>query len=276
MYFSADFPTQQGEMKANFSALRQFLLKRFDSVGNNSSLNAQILGFLNNEQFHNTEEYMEMLAMYGNFMDLDAETRAIVAQHFERERKTFPEFSEKFLRFILFLHHSNGITSINDERMSAIVNKAGIDKISDFYRIADKVHSLGYVHQDAIDAVKDFYSSHEGLSVESECLRYLVFNYFKRLINGLTERDYADYFELNKIFGLYMRMFDNQQFNQDMEKVSMAYVDKLMKRYTDKRSRDYQDIKKFVAHTFTEFGFLRDKEVVELFKTRRKRKKIGE
>ena len=276
MYFSADFPTQQGEMKANFSALRQFLLKRFDSVGNNSSLNAQILGFLNNEQFHNTEEYMEMLAMYGNFMDLDADTRAVVAKHFERERKTFPEFSEKFLRFILFLHHSNGITSVNDERMSAIVNKAGIDKISDFYRIADKVHSLGYVHQDAIDAVKDFYSSHEGLSVESECLRYLVFNYFKRLINGLTERDYADYFELNKIFGLYMRMFDNQQFNQDMEKVSMAYVDKLMKRYTDKRSRDYQDIKKFVAHTFTEFGFLRDKEVVELFKTRRKRKKIGE
>ncbi len=273
MYFSADFPTQLGEMKANFSALRQFLLKRFEAGGDNSSLHAQIQGFLNNEQFHNTEEYMEMLAMYGNYMDMDAPTRELVSKHFERERKSFPEFAEKFLRFLLYMHRTNGISSTNDERMSSIVNKAGIDKISDYYRIADKIHSLGYVHQDAIEAVQDFYSTHEGLSVESECLRYLILNYFNRLINGLTERDYADYFELNKIFGLYMRIFDNQQFNQSMEKYSMTYVNKLLRKYTDKRSRDYQDIKKFVSHNFVEYGFLKDKEVVEMFKTRRKRKK---
>jgi hypothetical protein len=273
MYFSADFPTQLGEMKANFSALRQFLLKRFEAGGDNSSLHAQIQGFLNNEQFYNTEEYMEMLAMYGNYMDMDAPSRELVSKHFERERKSFPEFEEKFLRFLLYMHRTNGISSTNDERMSSIVNKAGIDKISDYYRIADKIHSLGYVHQDAIEAVQDFYSTHEGLSVESECLRYLILNYFNRLINGLTERDYADYFELNKIFGLYMRIFDNQQFNQSMEKYSMTYVNKLLRKYTDKRSRDYQDIKKFVSHNFVEYGFLKDKEVVEMFKTRRKRKK---
>ncbi len=273
MYFSADFPTQLGEMKANFSALRQFLLKRFEAGGDNSSLHAQIQGFLNNELFFNTEEYMEMLAMYGNYMDMDAPTRELVSKHFERERKSFPEFAEKFLRFLLYMHRTNGISSTNDERMSTIVSKTGIDKISDYYRIADKIHSLGYVHQDAIEAVQDFYSTHEGLSVESECLRYLILNYFNRLINGLTERDYADYFELNKIFGLYMRIFDNQQFNQSMEKYSMTYVNKLLKKYTDKRSRDYQDIKKFVSHNFVEYGFLKDKEVVEMFKTRRKRKK---
>lgn len=273
MYFSADFPTQLGEMKANFSALRQFLLKRFEAGGDNSSLHAQIQGFLNNELFYNTEEYMEMLAMYGNYMDMDAPTRELVSKHFERERKSFPEFAEKFLRFLLYMHRTNGISSTNDERMSSIVSKTGIDKISDYYRIADKIHSLGYVHQDAIEAVQDFYSTHEGLSVESECLRYLILNYFNRLINGLTERDYADYFELNKIFGLYMRIFDNQQFNQSMEKYSMTYVNKLLKKYTDKRSRDYQDIKKFVSHNFVEYGFLKDKEVVEMFKTRRKRKK---
>ena len=276
MYFSADFPTQLGEMKANFSALRQFLLKRFEAGGDNTSLNNQILGFLNNEQFYKTEEYMEMLAIYGNFMDLDAATRETVSKHFERERKTFPEFSDKYLRFLIYLHRTNGISSTNDERMSLLVNKAGIDKISDFYRIADKIHSLGYVHQDAIEAVQDFYSTHEGLSVESECLRQLILNYLSRLITGLTERDYADYFELNKIFGIYMRIFDNQQFNQDMEKISMSYIAKLLKRYTDKRSRDYQDIKKFVSHNFVDYGFLKDKEVVELFKTRRKRKKAGE
>ena len=54
----------------------------------------------------------------------------------------------------------------------------------------------------------------------------------------------------------------------------MAYIKKLLKRFTDKRGKDYQDVKKFVSTTFIDFGFLKEKEVVELFKTRRKRKKV--
>ncbi|HMX41411.1 MAG TPA: hypothetical protein PKD78_13840, partial [Saprospiraceae bacterium] len=161
----------------------------------------------------------------------------------------------------------------NDERMSTAVDKAWKDRISDYYRIADKIHSLGYVHPDAIEAVQDFYNTHAGLSVESECLRLLVLNYFRSLISGLTEREYADYFELTKIFGMYMKIFGNEQFNQEVEKVSLDYVAKLLRRYTDKRGKDYQDIKRFVSTQFVDFRFLNDKEVVEMFKTRRKRKK---
>ena len=65
----------------------------------------------------------------------------------------------------------------------------------------------------------------------------------------------------------------SQQFNQDLKELSMAYVRKLLKVYIDKRGKDYQDIKKFVSSTFLDFGFLTDKEIVNLFKTRRKRKK---
>ncbi|HNE29465.1 MAG TPA: hypothetical protein PLW66_09865, partial [Saprospiraceae bacterium] len=148
--------------------------------------------------------------------------------------------------------------------------------ISDYYRIADKIHSLGYVHPDAIEAVQEFCYSHEGLSVESECLRQLVLCYFTRLIQGLTEREYADYFELTKIFGVYMRIFDNQHFNQEVEKLSMTYVGKLLKRFTDKRAKDYQDVKKFVSTQFVDLGFLKEKEVVEMFKTRRKKRKTTE
>jgi hypothetical protein len=53
----------------------------------------------------------------------------------------------------------------------------------------------------------------------------------------------------------------------------MAYVRRLIKTFTDKRGKDYQDIKKFVSVTFQDLKFLKEKEVVELFKTRRKRKK---
>jgi hypothetical protein len=273
LYYSADFPTSLGEMKANFSALRQFLLKRFEVGGVNDSLKEQMKGFLNNKDFHGTEEYLETLAMYGNYTDLDPAERLAFATHFERERRSFPEFDVRYLRFLVSLYGSPGINAVNDERMSATIDKNWKDKISDYYRIADKIHSLGYVHPDAIEAVQEFYNTHKGLSVESECLRQLILMYFARLINGLTEREYADYFELNKIFGIYMKIFGNQQFNQDVEKHSLNYIGKLLKKFTDKRAKDYQDVKRFVSTQFVDFGFLTDKEVVELFKTRRKRRK---
>ncbi|MEI6408770.1 MAG: hypothetical protein WCR52_05270 [Bacteroidota bacterium] len=276
LYFSADFPSALGEMKANFSALRQFLLKRFEVGGDNVSLKEKIITFLNNKDFHNTEEYMEMLAMFGNFIDLDPAERLAFATHFERERRSYKEFDIRYLRFLIALYKSPGLSSVNDDRMNAAIDKNWKDKISDYYRIADKIHSLGYVHPDAIEAVQEFYNAHEGLSVESECLRQLVLKYFSRLITGLDEREYADYFELTKIFGLYIKIFSNSQFNQDVEKLSLAYIDKLMKRFTDKRGKDYQDVKKFVSTQFVDLGFLKDKEVVELFKTRRKKRKGAE
>ena len=272
-YHSADFPTSLGEMKPNFSALRQFLLKRFEVGSHNESLKEKVKAFLDNKDFQATEEYVEMLAMCGNFIDLDPAERLAFATHFERERRSFPEFDLRYMRFLISLYKSPGISSVNDERVSSAIDKAWKDKISDYYRIADKIHSLGYVHPEAIDAVKEFYMGHAGLSVETECLRQLILTYFARLMGGLTEREYTDYFEITKIFGIYMKTFNNQQFNQDVEKLSMKYVNNLLNKFIDKRAKDYQDVKKFVSTQFVEFGFLTDKEVVEMFKTRRKRRK---
>lgn len=277
LYYSADFPQSRGEMMANFSALRQFLLKRFEVGGDNASLKQQIRDFLANKDFQNTEEYVEMLAMFGNFMVLDEAEQKAFSEHFARERKAFPKFEKKFLLFMADLYQNNpNMGAEQDERMAKMIDLKVADKISDLYRIATKVHSLGYVHPDVIDAVQEFYNSHEGLSVESKCLRLIVLNYFSRLMNGLTEREYADYFELNKIFNVYMHIFGNQEFNQAVERISMRYVQKLLKVYTDKRGKDYQDVKKFVSTQFVNMGFLDDKEVVEMFKTRRKRRKTEE
>ena len=272
-YHSADFPASLGEMKPNFSALRQFLLKRFEVGSNNESLKDKIGGLLANKEFQGTEEYVEMLAMYGNFIDLDPADRLAYATHFERERRSFPEFDLRYLRFLVSLYKSPGISSIHDERLIATLDLAWNDKISDYYNIAKKIHALGYVHADSIEAVQDFYNGHKGLSAESECLRQLILTYFTRLMGGFTVKEYTDFFEITKIFGVYMKIFGNQQFNQDVEKLSMSYVDKLLHLFTDKRAKDYQDVKKFVSTQFVDFGFLQDKEVVEMFKTRRKRSK---
>lgn len=277
LYYSADFPQGRGEMKANFSALRQFLLKRFEVGGDNASLKQQIRDFLANKDFQNTQEYVEMLAMYGNFMPLNDAEQKEFAEHFARERKAYPKFETEYLTFMADLYQSNPTMGAEqDERIVKMLDLKVADKISDLYRISSKVHNLGYVHPDVIDAVQEFYNNHKGLSIESKCLRLIVLNYFGRLMSGLTEREYPDYFELNKIFNVYMQIFGNQEFNQAVEKISMRYIQKLLKVFTDKRGKDYQDVKKFVATQFVDMGFLDDKEVVEIFKTRRKRRKTDE
>jgi hypothetical protein len=218
-----------------------------------------------------------MLAMYGNFMPLNETEQAEFSAHFARERKSLPNFANEYLTFLADLYQSNpNMGAEQDERMAQMVDLKVEDKISDVYRIVNKVHSLGYVHPDVIDDVQEFYNTHKGLSIESKCLRQVVLNYFGRLMGGLTEREYADYFELNKIFTVYMHIFSNQEFNQAVEKVSMRYIQKLLKVYVDKRGRDYQDIKKFVSTQFVDMGFLDDKEIVEMFKTRRKKRKSDE
>ena len=79
---------------------------------------------------------------------------------------------------------------------------------------------------------------------------------------------------MTKTFILYINIFSNQKFNQDVKDLSLRYIKRLIKAYTDKRGRDYQDIKKFVKSTFLDLNFMKPKELVELFKTKRKKKEV--
>ena len=71
---------------------------------------------------------------------------------------------------------------------------------------------------------------------------------------------------------LYMDIFANQEFNIRLRDLNMGFVQRCLKRFIDKRGAPYQDVKHFVMDTFPQWDFMTDKEVVELFKTRRKRK----
>jgi hypothetical protein len=159
-----------------------------------------------------------------------------------------------------------------DEKIIGLLDWSIEDELTRYYRLIEIVHSRGYVHDDTIEAVRNFYDQHEGLSTVNECLRRTIFRHFQRLMENLPEESYTDYFELNKTFALYMQLFNNQQFSLDVKKLSMHYVQRLLRKYIDKRGKDYQDVKKFVSHTFVELGFMTEKEIVELFKTRRRKK----
>jgi hypothetical protein len=270
---SAEFPENRSDLEANYSALKLFLIKRIEQSGNTDSLRDKIHKFLNTEAFYGTVAYMEVMSIYGNFMIRGKEDMAFLKGHFDRERSKVAQFDEKFLAFQLELYETiPQMGATNDQNMSLMVDSKVKDRISDFYRVADKVHSLGFVHADTIDAVQDFYNHHKGMAIETECLHAVIKRYFTNLLSGLSIQEYASYLDLHKIFRLYMKTFDNQRFTQSVELMSVNYVKRLLTFYKDKRSKEYQEIKKFVAHEFVDLGFMNDKQVAEWFKTPRKKK----
>ena len=134
------------------------------------------------------------------------------------------------------------------------------------------IHSNGYVDEDSIEAVRKYHDLHDGLSEENENLRSAIFNNFTGFLDNLDTDSYTEYFQITKTFILYINIFSNQKFNQDVKDLSLRYIKRLIKSYTDKRGRDYQDIKKFVKSTFKDLDFMSDKQMVELFETKRKKK----
>lgn len=275
IFQTAQFPTNLSELKVLFSPLKNFLIYRAANKLDNTSIVPQLDDFIANEEFQGEVEHLQIMSLYANFFEIEKAQQAALAKHFNVVRKKMESFDEHFLNFLLELQSIDEIdlTPQADLRLAALVDDKIKSDVSSYYQLIHLIHTKGYTTEEVQDAVRVFYSQHKGLSTVNECVRKTILAYFKRFITNLEVKAYADFFELTKLFPPYMSSFANQQFNQNLKELSMAYVAKLLKHFTDKRGKDYQDIKKFVSTTFQDFGFLKEKEVVELFKTKRKRKK---
>jgi len=275
-YQSAEFPQTPAELAIQFSPLKHFIIHRINLGADNASIIEHIKELIANPNFKGSQEHLQLMSLYANFFDLNQQDQAHLAEHFNETRRSMPDFAEQYLEFLLELHRSEEIkwTAEADRRISALLDRNVKDELVAYYDLMDVIHGQGYVSQEAQEAVKVFCDQREGLSVANENVRHTVYQYFANFVNNLGEDAYPDYFDIAKLFPIYMGIFANQRFNQNLEKISMNYLQKLLKHYTDKRGKDYQDIKKFVATSFVDFGFLTEKEVVELFKTKRKKKTV--
>jgi hypothetical protein len=272
IYFTAPFPQNLPELKSLFPAVRYFLGKRFQLNLDNSTLLEPMYALVNNEELVGAYEHLYLMTMFLNFFDPTPESKKKVGNLFNKLRKQDPEFAEKYFTALSELHRSKyDISGECDRRVSSVVDKKTKDDIADYYDLADQIHGKGYIHADVIELVAAFYSSHPGVGVVNECLRLTIYNYLRKFLTNLDTVDYPELFEISKVYAAYARIFDNEHFKQDIRTLMMAYLRKLIATYTDKRGRDYQDIKRFVATVFVDLGFMTDKEVVEFFKTRRKR-----
>ncbi len=272
-FLTTDFPSTFAELKVEFPELKTFLMHRVGKGLDNSSLNQYIVDSVKNETFFGTNEHIQLMCFAMNFFDLSEADTEGVSKIFNKLRIEIPEFNDKYLSYIIEMHKEHfELDSKAELKASKIVDKTIADELTDFYNITDIVHTEGYTKQHVMDAVKQFYNNHEGLSLINECVRRMIFGYLYRFITHLKEKEYQEYFNISKIFIPYMNIFGNEQFNQNIRDISMEYMRKCLVKFTDKRARDYQDVKKFIAGTFVDLHFLKDKDVVEMFKTRRKRK----
>ncbi|MEQ8702619.1 MAG: hypothetical protein RIC19_01805 [Phaeodactylibacter sp.] len=276
-FMSAAFPEALPDLKTLYSPLKRFLLYRVEGKYDNSSIIPHLRSFVENKVFKGHREHLEVMVLYASFFDLEGGDHDHLCKHFNDVRKSMERFQEQYLEYLLELHLKDDVIigPDADKRMSAVMDHKIKDDLSKYYDLLDEVHSKGYTTDEAQESIKAFYVQYQGLSDINECLRQTIFGYFERLISNLEITDYPELFEISKLYPVYMNIFANQQFNQQLKELSLEYVGKLLKHYTDKRGKDYQDIKKFVATTFQDLGFLKDKEVVEMFKTRRKRKKTS-
>lgn len=270
-FLTANFPENITELTVTGSSLIRFLEYRADRRFNNASLLPHIDKLIANQSLHSDPNFLEVIMLVGMFFDVSDKSKETISGIFDKLRGGDNGFDALYFEHLLSLYGSGvEITPDADKRMSKIINKKIKDGVSEYYTLMDVVHTKGYVHEDTIAAVKEYYDRHKGLSLENECLREGIYGYCESFLKNLDTDSYHEYFEINKVFVSYINTFYNQKFNQKIKDLSMVYVNKLLQIYTDKRGRDYQDIKKFVSSTFVDLGFKTEKEVAELFKTRRK------
>ncbi len=274
-YQTAEFPETLSELKILFSSLKEFLIYRIKKSYDNSSLIEPLMNFIEHEDFIGSDEHLQIITLVANFFALEETQFTQLKSILHQIRTEKPSFHEKYFKFLLELQNNKEITvdAQADLNMAATLDKSEEDILSEYYKLMESIHSKGYLNDQVQEEVRIFDSQHPGTSLEIEAVRRTIFNYFKRFITDLEETDYLEYMEITKAFAIYMQIFANQQFNQDLKDISMTYIKKLMRKYTDKRGKDYQDIKKFVVATFVDFGFFKEKEIKEFFKTKKKRNK---
>ena len=274
-YQTAEFPATVADLPAMIGPLKQFIIHRILFPGaDNSTILPEITAFLANKDFQKNPGHLHILSLYVHYFDLEGDDRAITEEVLHKLRKSMPDFAFRWFEFLLEMEkYGLDLDPDADVRALTAFDLKVKDGLSDYYKMLDIAHEEGYRSEKSQEAIRVFYSKHEGMSIESECVRQMIFRYFARAVRKLDVTDYPELFELAKPFTLYMGIFSNQQFNQRIKDLFMTYVMRCMQKFTDKRGKDYQDIKKFVSSSFVDWNFLKEKEIIELFKTKRTRKK---
>lgn len=270
-FLTANKPVSSADLKIEYKSIVNFLMYRA-SLGSGSSKSVYefIAGILSDASLGGSNEHLSVLTIIGLYFDLQDKEQGLIVKGFDSYMGK--ESEDHYFNALKDLQLSDlGVKDDGYIRLNNLILRSKTVEYKDFLSVVTQVNEIGYINSDAIEIARTYYNKNKGLSIQNECLRNMVFSKFSLFMKLLSPMDFHDYFELNKTFTVYMNIFANEKFNQEVKGISMRYVKQLLKTFTEKRSKDYQDIKKFVTATFSDLGFLNDKELKDLFKTKRKK-----
>jgi len=273
---TANFPSDVPGLMTEAGSIKDFLNFRAKGEFNNDNLIPVLKTFVEEDAIKDEKQFYELAILTGIYYNLNEDGNTSLKKTLNYIRNSNSMASDNFFNFHNTHSDSVGGLSIDNEKnLSNVVDTSISDNISEYMKMLEKVNSNGYVHAEAIAAVREYYYKNEGLSIENEAVRNSILSKLGQFLKHLDVNDYSEYFEINKTMTAYMDIFSNQKFNQDLKNLCLKYIKKCLKNYKDKRSKEYQEIKKFVKSTFVEYGFMTVKQTVELFKTKRKPKPVS-
>lgn len=273
IYQSAVFPTTKEELPFTANACKQFLLSRVSRGLDTNSIINPLHITVANEVFSGTADLATLATIYGAYFDATPDHRALLLPIITQEREKSEVFAATLFSLLLELKADPKIPFGPEEerRLSEVIDKSVDDVLSGYFQLTDTIHQDGYINTKVHEAIAAETSLHDGLSDFNENIRQTIYGYFKRFADHIGPDGYGDWFELtNKQFPVYIKLFGNEAFTQQLKDLAFRYAKKLIKVYTDKRGKEYRDIKKTIMSTFPEWGFMSEKQLKEFFKTPRK------
>ena len=276
-YQFAPAPQTEPELISHTKHFTDFLLYRVSQPElNNDALPAPLYQFVTNDDFAGREELIEPLVLYAAYLPAEEETLQSLTQVLNRERRANPErVAKQVMTFILRLKNDASVTFGREQEanLGRIIDRDLDDNLTAYFNLTDRIHGEGYDSPEVQEAIQEEVLKQDGLSDFNENIRSTILVYFDELAQRLDTDEYNKWFvETGKLFPVYMKVFANEQFNQELRRLSIRYTKRLTKVHTNKRGKDYRDIKKTTVATWTDYGFMTDKQLKEFFKTPRKRK----
>jgi hypothetical protein len=267
-YHTTDFPDTEIQLVNNYPSLKEFLLFRSTGALDNDSMMPHVGKLISNPALKGAE-YMDLMIIIGLKYQL---TDQMAADYSAKMKSLLVNDKDIALFFDLYDETLLQLKVSNEDELRITKLLSGIEatEMKSYFKTTTILHTAGFVSPDTIDAIRLFYEGHKGLSKENECIRTMVLQYVAHVFDHLDETQYLEYFELHRNINYYIEIFANEKFNQDVKEISLRYANRCFEYYSDKRSKDYQDIKKFVTSTYIELGFFTDKQMKEMFKTKRK------
>lgn len=271
-FYTAYFPQEEVELRTWYPEVKEFLMQRVILGSDNSNLGDTISTFSAKKEFWTHWEFVYLFGLIINYFDGDDKVKKVLTTTLNSCRKQSDFFVDVYFDFLKELLSSKRLQVFSEcnKRVFELKESSIKDKFNAYYDLMDLINSEGYESEETLAKVQKFYFMNEGLSTINECLRFNMLSHFKNELEGLDAEDYPTYMELYKNMAQYVNIFNNQQFNQAIGNITLNYLKKLLKHFTDKRSREYQDIKKFVSAAFRDLQFMSDKEIANLFKSKRK------